>query len=376
MRRAEVLRRMGAGEAETAELLAHNRNLFQLPEGGPPPFPLPDEPFVEAWAGYAAEARERGVLPVLRERLVQLRFPVRAGISDTDAYRRAVRGGELPDGCGGLELARPDALRLELHPTPAGRIPVLTVEDRGDFVQLLRALTCRSEPVPVPGAQGACMVAGYVNWDRVAGVRRAWEAGDPLLGAAPDWAGVLPRLRERRELYQDRFVLLSSGPYSGVAAAEARMSEEAWRAASAVIRREHECAHYFTRRLFGAMSNHPLDELIADYSGIVAAAGVFRADWFLRFMGLEGERLRADGRLHGYRGTLSAGAFEVLQRLVRAAALQLEAADRELAAGGRDAWTVVWALASLTLEELAEEGAERIVGAARRPVSAGRAGSG
>jgi hypothetical protein len=44
---------------------------------------------------------------------------------------------------------------------------------------------------------------------------------------------------------------------------------------------------YFTRRVFGSMRNNMLDELIADYIGIIEAMGTYQADWFLRFVGLE-----------------------------------------------------------------------------------------
>ena len=87
-------------------------------------------------------------------------------------------------------------------------------------------------------------------------------------------------------------------------AADLGLAEAEWREMSLVIRREHECAHYFTRRLFGSMRNNLLDELIADYAGLVAATGRFRADWFLRFIGLEEfPRYRPGGRLDLYRGS-------------------------------------------------------------------------
>jgi len=92
--------------------------------------------------------------------------------------------------------------------------------------------------------------------------------------------GVL-RDRSRKELYQDRFIILSSGPYSGVAAAEMGVPEDEWRRISLTIRLEHECAHYLTRQILGSMRNSLLDELIADFAGIVAATDRYRADWFL-----------------------------------------------------------------------------------------------
>ncbi|MET0399635.1 MAG: hypothetical protein ABW277_22790 [Longimicrobiaceae bacterium] len=366
--REQVLRGLGADDAAVAELLAYNDNAFRL-EGAPAPdsFPLPDEPFVAAWAGYAADAERRGVLPVLREHLVQLRFPVRAGISATDAYAAATRRGVLPDSDTdpGLALEAPDALRLFLHPTAAGRVPVLVAGSRGDFVALLRALARRNEPDPVPPSMGATAVGGYVNWGRVAELRRRFQAGELDAGGAADWSAAFAWIRERRELYQDRFVLLAPGGYSGVAAAELGMGEEEWLRSSMAIRLEHECAHYFTRRVLGSMRGALHDELIADYAGVVGAAGRFRADWFLRFMGLEEPAAyRPGGRLENYRGkpALSDGAFAVLQALVRSAARNLERADRHLRAefaSGPSVPAMILALAATTLEELAAPSTDR-----------------
>ncbi len=44
--------------------------------------------------------------------------------------------------------------------------------------------------------------------------------------------------------------------------------------------------HYVTRHALGTMRNSMLDELIADYVGIVSATGAYRGDWFLRFLGV------------------------------------------------------------------------------------------
>jgi len=50
---------------------------------------------------------------------------------------------------------------------------------------------------------------------------------------------------------------------------------------SSHTRLEHECTHYFTRRLFDLMRNNMHDELIADYRHCSCYG--HRADWFLRF---------------------------------------------------------------------------------------------
>jgi len=127
------------------------------------------------------------------------------------------------------------------------------------------------------------------------------------------------------------------------------------------IRLEHECTHYFTRRLFGSMRNNLLDELIADYRGITYANGRYRADWCLWFLGLESfPEYRAGGRLENYRGdpALSAAAMQVLASLVVSAARNLEQYDhdsaRELKEPTQQARLLI-ALTRLSLEELAAD---------------------
>lgn len=361
--RLEVLRRLGATQDEAAELLAYARPAFARP-GGALRLPLADEPFVAAWAAYAAEARRRGAWAVLRDRLPQLRFPIAAGISETPAYRAAVRRGEPPPEGPGLRLEGPETLRLFLHRTRAGRVPVIVAEHRADFEALVRAFVARGEPSHVPESQGAVIVGGYNNWDRVARLRAAFERGELEAGGAATWTEAFAWVRERKELYQDCFILLSGGPYSSVPAAEMGMGEAEWRRVSLAIRLEHESAHYFTRRLLGAMRRSLHDELIADYAGIATAAGRFRADWFLRFLGLEAEKYRPGGRLEIYRAGLSDGAFAVLQALVLRAAATVETVDARLpptwrTPAGRA--RVMLALAAEPIEMLAaEDGTERL----------------
>jgi hypothetical protein len=359
---AERLAALGASPAEVEELLAYNENVFDLGALSPETrFPLPDEPFVAFWEPLVAASRERGAFAVLREHLPQLRFPIRQGISETEPYRAATRRGvsveTLPEATG-LALEHPEAIELDIYASPAGRIPLLIARRRPEFVALIQALTRKNEPEPVSDAQGALMVSGYNNWSRIGELRRRWESLEPAARETASWAEELRRIQAQRDLYQDRFILLSDGPYSAVPAAELGLKEEEWREISLAIRRDHECAHYFTRRLFGSMRNNALDELIADYAGMVAATGRFRADWFLRFLGLEEfPRYRAGGRLDVYRGKppLSDGAFRILQALLKAAAENLERFDAQEPAAGTPAERALRlaALASLRLEELA-----------------------
>jgi hypothetical protein len=380
-----LLAALGATGADLAELLPYLDNPYQAAAAGTPPrLPLADEPFVPFWERCAAEAAARGAFPVLRERLPQLCFPIRAGIGETAAYQAATRRGvppsELPQDATGLELRQPEGLEIVLHRSPAGRIPLLISRCRDDFESLVRALTRRNEPWPVPRAMGAQMVAGYNNWARLAELRHAWEATPPAQRATPTWSAEMERLRPQRDLYQDRFILLSDGPYSGVPAAALGLDDEArWRELSLAIRREHECSHYLTRRLFGALRSNLLDELIADYVGVAAAAGRLHAGWLLRFLGLEdAPRYRRSGRLEIYRGDppLSDSAFTVLQRLVVAAVANLATFDGQHhppLSTPRDRGLLITALATLRLDDLAAAGAPALIAAAHERARGGAA---
>lgn len=343
----------GAGAGEIGELLAYNDNVFEAPSIAASSFPLEDEPFVGAWDEYAAEAGADGVDAVLHRRFLQFSFPIERGISETESYRAAVRRGVPPANGLRTVLARPDLMRICVHPTSAGSIPLLITGDRRDFITCVQALTRRNEPVAIPRSMGACTVAGFNNWDRIRRLRHERVA---------EFERILPR----KDLYQDRFIILSSGEYSDVPAADLGKEQDEWLAQSLILRREHECAHYFTRRVFGSMRNNVLDELIADYMGIVAIDGRFRAEWFLRFMGLYAETgARPDGRIHLYRGALSDGAFRVLQHLLSTAAQNIEAFQmhhREELAGQRGALAVLL-LSKFTTEELASEEALRLLSA-------------
>lgn len=365
--RSATLAAHQASESERQELLAYNQNVFdhsQIKKCNR--FPLEAEPHLAVWKEYAAEAERIGVYDALKPRLVQFQFPILAGISQTADYRAATRQGKSTPGLAaakGLELKEPDKLQLRIHPTLAGPIPAIVAGNRQDFVALVQALTERNEPQPVPDSMGACMVGGYNNWDRVRRYRQQWSASHPERCSDSDWTEEFQRLVLRKELYQDRFILLSPGPYSNVPASELGLTEGQWRPLSLTVRLEHESTHYVTRRLLGSMRNNLLDETIADYRGIVAAIGCYRADWFLRFMGLENfPAYRQGGRLENYRGDppLSEGAFKILQALVKTAAENLEAFDRKFSEQLRnslgEAATLI-ALTTSTLEELASPGA-------------------
>ena len=177
--RESVLGDYGASILEIEELLAYNQNVFRSScLKLPVKFPLSSEMHISTWEGYAAEAKVVGTFEVLKQRLVQLQFPILKGVSQTEAYRYATRKGIPVNGMSeatGLILKQPEKLQLMLYQSLAGTIPVLLTNNRDDFVSLLQALAMRNEPLPVPASMGACAIAGFNNWDRIHSYRQQWQ---------------------------------------------------------------------------------------------------------------------------------------------------------------------------------------------------------
>lgn len=362
----EILRSLGATSAEAGELLAYNGAPFDTGIlACPPALPLPDELPVAAWNQYAARVASAGTIRTLGAYLPQLCFPAIEGMSMLESYRMCTRRGADPrvyTQATGLDLQAPEQCYVAIHPTPAGRLPIVIATRREDFVELTRALTYRNEPVRIPPSMGAVMISGYNNWHRIRTLREEFFEANPDCGEA-QWERRFQDIRKERELYQDRFMILSSGPYSGIGGAVFGYTRQEWQSCSMLIRCEHECAHYFTRRVLGRMRNCAFDELLADTYALVCVTGRFLASWFLRFMGLEFyPAYKSGGRLENYRGSpmLSERAFRVLRTLVHNAARRMEEfcgsrLPQLQTPRGRAA--LLFAIAAHTLEEAAEASA-------------------
>ncbi|MBF0240311.1 MAG: hypothetical protein HQM12_21610 [SAR324 cluster bacterium] len=320
--RAEILKKAGACPSEIEELLAYNTNYFQhqQPVLEYLRFPLEDELFVTDWKHYIHEAEQQGAFHMLQKKLVELQFPVQPGISMTSNYTARVRKGLPPPPDTHLpRLKSPEKLNVLLCQSLAGKIPFLITEDRADFETLIQSLAMKNEPVSIPLSLNAFMVSGYNNWDRF---HKAEQQ------AQQNWNGqgsVFNAIAAEKKLYQDSFVICTFGSYSNVPSREMGFTDAEWQVASFVIRQEHECAHYILKRLFGITRNNILDELIADFMGICAYAGKYKAEWFLRFMGVDQFPVyRENGRLSNYRGDLSDSAFAILQGLIVSASHNLQ----------------------------------------------------
>ncbi len=361
-----ALVRLGASGSVLEELLEYGASTFERPDlTRLPRLPLPSEPFAADWKRFVESSKSRGALPALREALIELNFPVRAGISEEPAFLAAKRKGQRPEaGFEGVELEAPEELSIEVRQAAAGEIPVILPATRSDFETIVRVITHKNEPVPVPKAMGALLVAGYNDWGRIGLRQSEFFAAHPF--ATPDeWLSARARLFADKSAYQDRLMVLSAGPYSGVPASVAGFDDTEWSSISRRIRFDHECTHALTKRLLGSMRKHAHDELAADYAGLRAGLGRFSRDHLLLFLGVDERSVRPDGRLITYRLKLSNEALDVLGRLVFAAAETLAELDRLLgerenspASRAREAL----AICCVELEELIDRStAERLV---------------
>jgi hypothetical protein len=335
----EVLEALHPSGTALAELCSYDARRFRSPSHGALPlWPIPEAPHVAAWRIYAKAAEQTAAIDVLRDALVQLRFPLREGISQTDAYAAATRRGvahsaesndpSMP--CHGAEVT------IEIYPSIGGMVPVIVAENRSDFVQLVQALAHRNEPVLIPDSMGACIVQGFNNWDRVARLKQAWRfstLGDP---SAKWGAHFRDHVAPNPGLYRDCFIVLSQGPYSNVPAQTVGLDPEGWTQRSLRIRLAHECAHLFTQQVLGSMENHLLDELVADCMGIIAAEGKYRAEWALSFLGVESKNeLTRGGRMENYTSAdMSPEAISVLTSCVHAAVGNIDQFLAKITTGG------------------------------------------
>ena len=352
--RTKILKEFGASDNDIPELLEYNQNRFNPRKPiSLSSLPLKDEPFIDAWQKYARKTKFSGVFKVLKEVFIQLNFPIQKDISKTAAYLKATQQGVLDKEkqTEGIQLNNPEDIKLSIQQTHAGKIPIITIPDREDCLNIIRAISAKNEPVEIPDDFGASIFSGYNNWNRI------WAYKQNFLNSNPPslWHAEFEKLVEQKHLYQDKFIILSCNYYSNVTPETLGLESSKWEELSTIIRREHECTHYFSKRIFGSMQNNIFDEIIADYAGITAAIGEFRADWFLTFMGLENyPEYTKSGRLEVYKGNLSGNAFKVLQKIIVEAAKNLEDFSKEHKSKN-EVLKLIFALTKLTLEELANQ---------------------
>lgn len=233
------------------------------------------------------------IITTLSRRYPQLLLPIGKGIRDSEEYQNAVLRGKPITGMPEFSYSPLD--RLSLEQTPAGAVEVLYLADRNDFEHALRALAYRCEAVAILPSVGASTVGGLINWEKIRSHQQEY-----LAGGGKNWSEEFRRFTAERRNYQDTLILLSGGEYSAVSAEELNLEGEAWRAKSLCIRKYHELSHFVCRMLFPEDIDTIRDEILADLIGIVAAFQHYDPALARRFLGIQTDGVRADGRLRHY----------------------------------------------------------------------------
>ena len=155
-------------------------------------------------------------------------------------------------------------ITIEIYNSVGGEVPIITFGNSSDFEDFIVNLTCKGSRPDDISQMGASFIYGE----------------------------------------KQKFLVLSKKYYSNTEPEYVSLSSEEWREKSMVIRREHECTHYYTKRFYGSASNNLHDELIADFVGIYEAFGYYDAKLFQHFMGIDGTGTN-EGRLSLYTVGLS-----------------------------------------------------------------------
>jgi len=282
--------------------------------------PLFDELDLEYWRGISTRVSEgKTVFNELKKCYPQLNFPIELGIEKTEFYKDIVLRGKT------VGMNFPFLLNLndfknitfKIHKSIAGSIPIVTVLNIEDFTTIIQSLLYKNNPKCVPQSMGAVLINGINNWERLTILKNKWFATNTFGNWTKEFTcNVLPK----KNLYKDNLIMLSTKPYSNVAAKQVGLTEDVWLCYSISIREEHECTHLYTLKKFGIASNNLHDELIADYIGIVKTIGFFNKSWMLLFMGLEEyPKYRKGARLENYilENKLSQDDFKQLIEIIK-----------------------------------------------------------
>lgn len=180
-----------------------------------------------------------------------------------------------------VDFKDPEGVRIEIFSSYAGDIPIIYADNTEDFEAIVTNIVYKGERPQNISQTGASFVTGKST----------------------------------------RFIILSSKPYSNVPASELSPHDADWAEKSMLIRRSHEYTHYYTKQVFGISNNILHDELMADFIGLYDTFGFYKAEWFLRFMGVI---KCSGGRLVVYTDKLSQKVKEAVTELLIDAANGLE----------------------------------------------------
>lgn len=181
-----------------------------------------------------------------------------------------------------VKFLRPEGISVEIYASVAGEIPLVIFDDDKDFGQFITNLFYGGQYSPEVAQMGASFIYGK----------------------------------------RQRFLVLSKKFYSNTPPEVVGLSPDEWREKSLILRREHECAHYYTKKFYASAANNLHDELIADFIGLYESLGKYEARIFKYFMGIDGSH---EGRLSLYTSGLSEAVKNEIAGLAGKCADNLEA---------------------------------------------------
>ncbi|MBR4223520.1 MAG: hypothetical protein IKR73_01795, partial [Oscillospiraceae bacterium] len=207
------------------------------------------------------------VLPALAEQFRQLYLlPGR----DAPLYKKALQG-QTPTGADLSHFVMDDRDSIIIEDTPAGSVPVVTLHDRSAFETFLRCMVYRCELAYIPASQGAAMISGIIDRQKIAALREGYLKEHP--GDMMGWIRRFEEIRTDKRAVTSDMVVLSYGAYSGFV--PEGHTEDEWLSLSMTIRKYHECTHFIVHRLYHHEKDGLFDELMADTVGIYAALGMY-----------------------------------------------------------------------------------------------------
>ena len=180
-----------------------------------------------------------------------------------------------------VKFRSPEGISIRIEDSFAGKIPVIRVRDVSDFENLVTNAAYKGERPDNIDRTGASFLYGKTV----------------------------------------RYIILSYKPYSNVPAEELGLDDAEWKEKSIQLRFGHECTHFFTKQTYGISNNILHDEIMADFIGMYEAFGFYKAEWFLRFMGIDGD---GSGRMIFYTKELGANVRRAASSLIQEAAYGLE----------------------------------------------------
>jgi len=201
----------------------------------------------------------------IAKRYPQMYLAPAEGASGSGMYRIRAKEGNTENGDLSHFIGSPGD-RCTLVRTPAGVVEVLTFGLREDFVTALRILKYRCEPVEIREDTDSAMLTGLTDWEKVRAHKEAY-----LATGCTDWEKEQRRFTADRSRCTSPILLLCEGPYKGIPAKEAGMTEEKWEKVSGSIRRYRELALYCCGQKWQAKRNAGWDPIMAECIGIFGA---------------------------------------------------------------------------------------------------------